>query len=87
MLRGINANDGHAEYITLLTYHTEAEENGRHLPDAIFKCIFLNENVYILTEIPLKFVLKGPIKNIPALVQINGLAPSKRQAIICTNGC
>ena len=36
--------------------------------DDIFKCIFLNENVY--TEISLKFVPKGPDNNITALVQI-----------------
>ena len=33
-----------------------------------FKCIFLNENVWIPIEISLKFVPKGPIDNIPALV-------------------
>ena len=44
--------------------------NGLHFPDDIFKYIFLNENMYILIKIPLKFVLKGPINNIPALVQI-----------------
>ena len=38
--------------------------------DAIFKCIFLNENVWITIEISLKFVPKDPINNIPALVQI-----------------
>ena len=43
---------------------------GRHFADDIFKCIFLNENVWILTRISLKFILKGPINNIPALVQI-----------------
>ena len=37
---------------------------------AIFKCIFLNENVLILIKISLKFVPKGPINSIPALVQI-----------------
>ena len=45
-------------------------QNGRHFPDDIFKCIFLNENVYILINIWLEFVPKGPIKNIAALVQI-----------------
>ena len=45
-------------------------QNGRHLPDAIFKCIFLNENVLISIKMSLKFVLQGPINNIPALVQI-----------------
>ena len=45
-------------------------QNGRHFSDDIFKCIFLNENVWIPIEISLKFVPKGPINNIPALVQI-----------------
>ena len=45
-------------------------QNGRHFPDAIFKWIFLNENVWISIKISLKFVPKVPIKNIPALVQI-----------------
>ena len=45
-------------------------QNGHHFPDAIFKCIFLNENVWILIKIPVKFVAKGPINNIPALFQI-----------------
>ena len=38
--------------------------------DDIFKSIFLNENVWILIKISLKFVPKGPINNIPSLVQI-----------------
>ena len=38
--------------------------------DDIFKCIFLNENVWILIEISLKFVPKDPINNIPSLVQV-----------------
>ena len=45
-------------------------QNGRHFPDDIFKCIFLNENVWISIKSSLKFVPKGPIDNIPALVQI-----------------
>ena len=45
-------------------------QDGCHFPDDIFKCIFLNENVKILIKITLKFVPKGPINNIPALVQI-----------------
>ena len=36
----------------------------------IFKCILLNENVKILIKISLKFVSKGSVNNIPALVQI-----------------
>ena len=45
-------------------------QNGRHLPDDIFKCISLNENIWISIEISLKFVRKGSINNIPALVLI-----------------
>ena len=44
-------------------------QNGRRFPD-IFKCNFLNEDVWISIKISLKFVPKGPINNIPALVQI-----------------
>ena len=45
-------------------------QNGRHFPDDILEWIFLNENVWILIEISLKFVPKGQINNIPVLVQI-----------------
>ena len=45
-------------------------KNGRYFVDDIFKCIFLNENVWIPIKISLKFVHKGPINNIPSLVQI-----------------
>ena len=45
-------------------------QNGRHLANDIFKCIFFNEYVWILIKISLKFVPKGQIDNIPALVQI-----------------
>ena len=45
-------------------------QNGRHFADDIFKCIFLNENVSSAIKISLKFVPKGPINNIPALVKI-----------------
>ena len=45
-------------------------QNGRHFADAIFKGIFLNENVWIQIKFSLKFVPKGPNNNIPALVQI-----------------
>ena len=62
-----------------LTYHPcgsatfntlRPRQNGRHLLDDIFKWIFLNENVWISIKISLKFVPRGPISNIPALVQI-----------------
>ena len=44
-------------------------QNGRYFPDDIFKCIFLNENVWIPIKISLKFVPKSAINNILALVQ------------------
>ena len=65
--------------------HIGAETNGRHFTDAIFKWNFLNENVWIPIKISLKFVPKGPINNIPAMVQIMALAPCRQQAIIWTN--
>ena len=45
-------------------------QNGHHFADDTFKRIFLNENVAILIKISLKFVHKGQINNIPALVLI-----------------
>ena len=49
---------------------SKLRHNGCHFADDIFKCISSNENVWILIKISLKFVLKGPINNIPALIQI-----------------
>ena len=45
-------------------------QDGHHFPDDIFKWIFLNENVWILIKISLKFVPWGQINNNPALVQM-----------------
>ena len=45
-------------------------QNGRHFADDVFKCIFMNGNLLISIKISLEFVPKGPINNIPALVQI-----------------
>ena len=45
-------------------------QNGRRFADDTFKRIFLNDNVRISIKISLKFVPKGPIDNIPSLVQI-----------------
>ena len=45
-------------------------QNGRLFADDTFKRIFLNENDRIPIEISLKFVPKGLINNIPALVLI-----------------
>ena len=45
-------------------------QNDRHFADDVFKCIFFNGNLWIAIKISLKFVPKGPINNVPALVQI-----------------
>ena len=45
-------------------------QNGHHFPYVIFRCIFLNENIWIAINISLSFVPKGPIDNIPSLVPI-----------------
>ena len=54
----------------LLVSSLEPRHNGRHFLDDIFKCIFMKEVIWISIEISLNFVPKGPINNIPALVQI-----------------
>ena len=57
--------------ISILFYQRiDAETKGRHFADDTFKHIFLNENIRISIKISPKFVPKGPINNIPALVQI-----------------
>ena len=61
----------HISSNTLSAFNTlRPRQSGRHFADDIFKCIFLNENVWSAIEISVKFVPKGPINNIPALVQI-----------------
>ena len=45
-------------------------QSGRRFAEDTFKHIFLNDNVRISIKISLTFVPKGPINNIPALVQI-----------------
>ena len=71
---------------TLYLNTLRPRQNGCHFADDTFKDIFVNENARIFIEFSLKFVPEGPINNILALVQIiNGLAPSRPQAIIWTN--
>ena len=45
-------------------------QNGHYFLNGIFKCIFLNGNVWISIRISLRFVCQGPFNNIPAMVQI-----------------
>ena len=56
------------EYGSMHVNTLRHRQNGRHFPGDIFKCIFLNKNVWI--KISLKFVPKVRIHNIPALVQL-----------------
>ena len=56
-----------------VAYHINSSlpgQNVHHFADDIFKCIFLNENIWISIKISLKFVPNVSINNIPALVQI-----------------
>ena len=62
--------DGGLLTAVLLVNTLRQRQNGRHFADDTFKHIFLNENVRISIKISLKFVPKGPINNIPALVHI-----------------
>ena len=55
---------------TLLLNSLRPRQNGRLFADDTFKRIFLNENIRISIKISVKFVPKGLIKNIPALVLI-----------------
>ena len=61
---GTNALLSDAIYISTL----RPRQDGLHFTDDTFKRILLNENVRISIKISLKFVPKGPINNIPALI-------------------
>ena len=54
-----------------VTFNTlRPRQNGRHFSNDIFNWIFLNEDAWISINISLKFVPRGPINNIPTLVQV-----------------
>ena len=54
-----------------LSFNTlRPRQNGRHFPVNIFKCTFVNENMWILIKMLLKYVPKIPIINGPAVFQI-----------------
>ena len=54
-----------------------SRQNGCHFADGSFKCIFLNENVWISLKISLKFVPKVRFNNLPALVKIMAWSRSR----------
>ena len=45
-------------------------QKGRHCADDISQCILFSENIWISIKIPLKFISKVPMHNIPSLIQI-----------------
>ena len=53
-----------------VNYHIEALTKWPPFTRQHFKCILLNQTLSISINISPRFVAKGPINNIPALVQI-----------------
>ena len=67
----VTATQSLQKWVSFSAFNTlRLRQNGHHFDDDIFKCIIWSENVKISLKISLKFVLKGPINNIAALVQI-----------------
>ena len=60
-------------------------QNGHHFADDTFQHILSNEDVIISIKILQKFVPKGPIVNIPALVPIMAWRRPGDKPIIWTN--
>ena len=67
-LRQGYSSNGEVKLVPGMFNTLRPRQNGRHFADDTFKRIFLNEDVRISIKISLKFVPKGPINNIPALV-------------------
>ena len=70
LLQCLKQNDNSIYIIYQWVNTMRVRQNGCYLTNNIFKWIFFNENVCILIKISLKFVPRGPINNIPSLVQI-----------------
>ena len=56
--------------LELFLLKKKSRQNDHRCTDDLLKCIFVDENVCISIKISLLFVLKGPIKNIPAWARI-----------------
>ena len=59
-------------------------QDGRHFAGDIFTCNFSSTGIWISIKIALRFVLKRPIGNSSALIQVMAW-PNRRQAINWTN--
>ena len=71
-------------FIINISYTLRPWQNGRNFADDIFKCVFVNENVWFPIKISLKFVLKGLINEYSIIGSDNGLAlPVSLLAHIC----
>ena len=57
-------------WIMFQNYIFTITKKGHHFADDTFKRILMNENIRISIKISLKFLPKGPINNIQALVQV-----------------
>ena len=57
----------------LILIHRNRDKNNHNLADDILSRIFVNQNVWISIKMSLKFVLNGPVANMPAYVQIVAL--------------
>ena len=64
----LNPDMSHSLHIVSLMKATD--QNGHHFADDIVWCIFVNEKFCILIKISLKIIPKGPIDNMPELMQI-----------------
>ena len=62
----MSSENGSAWFLTPL----HLDKMATIVADAIFKCIFCNENDQILIQFSLKLVPRSPIDNKPALVQV-----------------
>ena len=65
---------GYCPFLDQIPYFRSSlpEQNGCHFADNILRYIFVDKKFCILIDISLKFVPKGQINNIPAMVQIMG---------------
>ena len=55
---------------TLLCNTSRQRENCQHFADNIFKCVSMNENLWVLDKFSLKYIPWGLVDNMAALVQI-----------------
>ena len=55
--------------VTLVSQHAKAKDEWPHFAYDIFNLISLDEHCFILIQISMTIIYKGPISNKPALVQ------------------